>query len=144
MFQHFLPQQRHTPFREVDGVQSSLQRVDVVSPQSFIKRLVDENQQTLHVDPVQRAVPAHTRTQRGNDHLCKWVFVCFLLTTETKTQEFILGLRLEFKVRVQMTHLQVLVIGYRWMGSPFLKSVPDPEEEQTRSMRIPVKLLLSG
>lgn len=35
-------EQLHSPFREIDGVQPSLQRVDVVFPQSFIKRLVDE------------------------------------------------------------------------------------------------------
>lgn len=48
----------HSPFREVDGVNSSFQGVDVVVPQCFVKRLVDESQQTLHIDLVQRAVPA--------------------------------------------------------------------------------------
>lgn len=50
----------HLPFGEIDGVQSSLQGVDVVSPQSFVKRHVDEGQQTVCIDAIQGAVPAHT------------------------------------------------------------------------------------
>jgi len=50
----------HAPFGEVDGVQSSLQGFDVVSLESFVKRHVDEGQQTLCIDAVHGAVPAHT------------------------------------------------------------------------------------
>lgn len=50
---------RAVPFREVDGVKPSFQRVDVILPQSFIKRLIDESQQTVDIDLIQRAVPVN-------------------------------------------------------------------------------------
>lgn len=50
------------PFREVDGMQASLEGVDVVLAEHSVKGLVDEGQETLNIDLIQRAVPALTHT----------------------------------------------------------------------------------
>lgn len=79
-------------------MKSSVQGLDVVFSESSVKRLVDESQQTLHIDPLQTGVPAQTEDHQytGTGH---W--------TEGGQRS---------------TH--------RCMGSPFLKSVPDPEVER--------------
>lgn len=41
-------------------MQASLEGVDVVLAEHSVKGLVDEGQETLHIDLIQRAVPALT------------------------------------------------------------------------------------
>lgn len=43
-------------------MQASLQRFNVVLAELSVKGLVDEGQETLHIDLIQRAVPALTHT----------------------------------------------------------------------------------